>query len=126
VRLLTRSQFERAMRGGMRAVDRRLVLWGRLNALAETRLGITVGKRHGDAVRRNRAKRLLREAFRLSRAQLPGGLDLVVSPHPGSRLKLDEAIESLVGLTRRVFGRLHSAEAQRPGGDGAAGREIVS
>jgi hypothetical protein len=41
-------------------------------------LGITASRRVGNAAQRNRAKRLLREAFRCVRAELPGGLDLVV------------------------------------------------
>jgi ribonuclease P protein component len=46
----------------------------------QVRLGVSVSKDHGGAVRRNKLKRLLREAFRLERAQLPRGLDLVVIP----------------------------------------------
>lgn len=42
------------------------------------RLGITASRRVGNAVVRNRAKRLVREAFRATRALLPAGLDLVV------------------------------------------------
>jgi ribonuclease P protein component len=48
------------------------------------RLGIVASKKLGDAVRRNRAKRLIREVFRLS--QNPGGLehvDIVVIPNSG-------------------------------------------
>ncbi len=44
------------------------------------RLGVSVSKDHGGAVRRNKLKRLLREAFRLERAALPRGLDLVLIP----------------------------------------------
>jgi ribonuclease P protein component len=42
-----------------------------------TRLGITVTRKIGNAVARNRIKRLVREVFRLNRARLPEGLDLV-------------------------------------------------
>jgi ribonuclease P protein component len=42
-----------------------------------TRLGITVTRKIGNAVARNRIKRLVREVFRLHRARLPEGLDLV-------------------------------------------------
>lgn len=44
------------------------------------RLGITVSKRYGRAHQRNRIKRLLREAFRLSYSLLPRGMDLNVRP----------------------------------------------
>jgi ribonuclease P protein component len=48
------------------------------------RLGVTVTRKVGDAVRRNRVKRLVREAFRLDRALLPNGVDLVVIAKDGS------------------------------------------
>jgi ribonuclease P protein component len=44
------------------------------------RLGVSVSKDHGGAVRRNKLKRLLREAFRLERERLPRGLDVVLIP----------------------------------------------
>ena len=44
------------------------------------RLGLSVSKDHGNAVRRGKIKRLLREAFRLERPTLPGGFDLVLIP----------------------------------------------
>jgi ribonuclease P protein component len=44
------------------------------------RLGITVTRKFGNAVARNRARRLLREAFRLSAGSVPPGIDLVFIP----------------------------------------------
>jgi ribonuclease P protein component len=44
------------------------------------RLGVSVSKDHGGAVRRNKLKRLLREAFRLERHALPPGVDIVLIP----------------------------------------------
>lgn len=44
----------------------------------ETRLGLTAGKSVGNAVKRNRAKRLMRESFRLSRDSLKSGYDIVI------------------------------------------------
>lgn len=52
----------------------------RPNGLVETRLGITVPARLGNAVLRNRVKRRLREVFRLNRSNLPGGWDVVLNP----------------------------------------------
>lgn len=44
------------------------------------RLGITATKRYGNAVKRNRFKRITREAFRLCRHRLCMGIDIVVKP----------------------------------------------
>jgi ribonuclease P protein component len=43
-------------------------------------LGITTPVRLGNAVRRNRLRRRVREVFRLNRANLPGGWDILVNP----------------------------------------------
>jgi len=47
-------------------------------------LGVTVSKRFGNAVARNRFKRLIREAFRIHQYLLPPGLMIHVSPHPNT------------------------------------------
>jgi ribonuclease P protein component len=63
---------------GARIRSRSFVLLAREGACATTRLGIVASKKVGGAVERNRAKRLLRESFRRTKADLPAGLDLVV------------------------------------------------
>ncbi|NOG54888.1 MAG: ribonuclease P protein component [Planctomycetes bacterium] len=60
------------------------------NGLGESRLGLSVGKRVGNAVRRSQAKRAIREVFRLSRHLWPIGLDIVVVVRPHTRLTLAE------------------------------------
>ena len=55
------------------------VLFGLPNSCGQCRLGVTVTRKVGGAVRRNRAKRLLREIFRRNRAALEPPMDLVVN-----------------------------------------------
>ena len=90
------------MKTGVRLVDRRMALWGLANGLPDTRLGLAVGRRHGDAVHRNRIKRVLREAFRLCRHQLPAGLDLACAPREGADITLTGCTESLIRLAVRL------------------------
>ncbi|MFN0010554.1 MAG: ribonuclease P protein component [Phycisphaerales bacterium] len=73
-----------------------LTIHGKLSGLRHTRLGLSVGKRVGNAVERNRVKRLLREAFRLSQRELPPGLDLIVSVRPHKDGTLEKYREALV------------------------------
>jgi ribonuclease P protein component len=54
------------------------------DATSTTRLGIVASRKVGNAVRRNRIKRLLREAFRKRAAELPRGIDLVVIARAGA------------------------------------------
>ncbi len=58
-------------REGVRASAGPLLLYGRANDLGLTRLGLSISRRAGSAVRRNAIKRRLREAFRLSQHDLP-------------------------------------------------------
>src|SRR5262245_6561078 len=62
------------------AGDTWLLVYGCENGLPYLRVGLSVARKVGSAVRRNRLRRLYREAFRLTRGQMPVGLDLVLIP----------------------------------------------
>lgn len=68
---------------------------GRVNELGYLRLGLSIGRRVGNAVTRNRIKRLLREAFRLQQHDWKVGYDLVVVVRPHQKLNLADYQEFL-------------------------------
>jgi ribonuclease P protein component len=75
------DDFRRAFERKRSASDDVLIVYGVENGREFPRLGISVGrKKIRSAAARNRVKRLLREAFRLGKAELPRGVDLVVVP----------------------------------------------
>lgn len=100
------SEFRRACRQGMRASDKRLLIYGCKNGFSHSRLGVSVSRRLGGAVVRNRWKRLIREAFRLSRQRLPEGIDLVVVPGGRAEPELPRLMASLATLAARVARKL--------------------
>ena len=111
-RLTRRGDIGRVFEDGRSVHDRLLRIVALPNALPRARLAVGVSKRHGKAVRRNRVKRLCREAFRLSRDQVPAGWDYVLIPKAGRELTLGELRKSIVALAHRV------ARAERPKGAG--------
>ena len=105
-RLRSSADFQRVFQRRRSAGDSFLVVYGCENGLSHPRLGLSVSRKVGNAVTRNRWKRLLREAFRLQLAQLPPGVDLVIVPRADAQPALAPLMASLVQLARRVADRL--------------------
>lgn len=78
LRLKKQSDFQKLFSKGKRAFSPSLTMI--YFPSKKTRMGISVGKRHGKSVARNRIKRLLREAFRLTREEMKGNYSIVLIP----------------------------------------------
>ena len=104
LRITTTRQFQTVYDAGVSTNVGPLRVHGRPNALGHPRLGMAVSRRVGNAVVRNRNKRLLREAFRLVQHELPGEYDLVISVRPHEPLRLDDYRNLLLDAARRLDG----------------------
>lgn len=108
LRLTHRKDIARVFDNGQKANDSLMTLIAVPNGLPHCRLGVGVSSRHGKAVRRNRLKRLCREAFRLIRHELPPGWDFFAMPRNGPRLTLDglqDSFRTLAGKLTRPPGQ---------------------
>ena len=71
--------------------------------MGKQRLGLSVSKKVGTAVKRNGVRRRLKEIFRSSMARLPGGLDLVISARPAAaEASFEELNEEFLRSLRKL------------------------
>ena len=103
-RLRTPRDFQRVYQRGLRTAGALVTVVAlRRHGGGGARLGVSVSKEHGAAVRRNKLKRLLREAFRLERKHLPADFDLVLIPRPREgKLQLEVLRAELLALVARI------------------------
>jgi ribonuclease P protein component len=111
-RLSRSGDFERIYRDGRSHASRYLVLYTFPRGSGdEPRLGLSVGRKIGGAVDRNRVKRVLREAFWARAEALPADHDFVIVARPDSReLVEDGAVARLTTDLDELIGRAASSE----------------
>jgi ribonuclease P protein component len=95
-RIRQSSDFRRIMRKGARYFTPHFHIRMLRNPLGITRLGITAGRKAGNACARNRIKRRLREYFRLNRDKMPSGTDIVfIASQEATTLETGQVFEEL-------------------------------
>lgn len=114
VRLRKHADFQRVYRAGRRLSSASMSYFFRVREASEPsgsqpRIGLTVGRVLGGAVRRNRIRRRMREAVRLHLGELPAGVDVVL--HPRVRV-VDMEFERLHGEVSRVFASIAGSMAK--------------
>ena len=117
-RILRPRDFEAAYRRGLSHGVGPLVVHARPNGLDHPRLGMSVSRRVGKAVIRNRIRRRLREAFRYLQRDVPEGYDVVINVRPHEPLRL----AAYQRMLARALRSLHQQWARRKGEGGTTSR----
>jgi ribonuclease P protein component len=117
-RLSRSAEFERVYRQGRSTANRHLVLYAFPNPDVERpRLGLSVSRKVGGAVERNRVKRLLREAFAQAADELHDGQDIVLVARPSAgELAAREGLEGMQGALAELMARAGLVAATGAGG----------
>ncbi len=111
-RIKHKRDFTRVFEARCSVSDALLVVYVIGNCLGFSRVGVSASRRLGGAVIRNRYKRLVREAFRVSQGELPNGLDVlcvikhVNPPQRFASLRMQDYRASLLHLVPKAVRRL--------------------
>ena len=84
-RLIRKSDFKNVFDNGRVFKNSNIVAYILLNGTQNSRLGVIVKKKIGNAVKRNRIKRLFRESFRINQYHLTRCVDVIIIPRQNSK-----------------------------------------
>lgn len=114
-RVRRRTEFNRTLRRGTCAADGTLVLFALPTAPERPpRLGVTIPRRAGGAVLRNRWKRLIRESYRTQQQSVPTGYDYIIRPKKDARPEWQAVRRSVPRLAQKAV-RRHQQANRRHG-----------
>ena len=101
--LRRKSDFSTIYNKGKSVGDRYVVLFYRKNNLPYNRIAYLASKKVGNAVKRNRARRLMKESFRLKKMEIPTGYDLIfIARNTITNRKCAEVKKSLASALKRT------------------------
>jgi ribonuclease P protein component len=112
--LRKKRDFDLVFRDGFALGSRYLVIYATPNELSINRLGLSVSKKIGKAVIRNRIKRLLKEAMRKIQGEIPRVCDFViVAKKPSAEGTLEDFIQDIKRFLSRLFDEKNSYIADK-------------
>ena len=104
VRIVRSSDYRALYKTGRKVHSESFVLFFRANKVGHPRLGITVSRKIGSAVVRNRIKRMFREIFRRSFREIPGQFDIVVNAKYGcAKISYDKLRAEFLNAANKLF-----------------------
>ena len=110
MKICSKLEISHIFNTGIRVRDHRIMLLGVKSQDANSRrFAVTISKKHGNAVIRNRIKRLCREALRLTQHDLPTGIDIVLFPRVGITHDVTAIQKSLKSLGKKLAKRIFKA-----------------
>lgn len=120
--LRRRADFQRVFARKCNVSDGVLVVYVAENGLTWSRLGLSVSRRVGNAVRRNQVRRRIREAFRTGNADIPNGFDIICVALPKAAERGIDVAHSLRSLVSEA---IRGAEGREIAGRARSNRDVA-